>query len=145
MRLPFRRRRTAALEIAEAALPALRTEEALLMIAVQSRQLHHRMARMEQRFDELIEAGGSIEIATIDDLLQVQLHSARVSAEVTRIAVQLQARIDDLAAQMPAVVAEDRRQQRARMLAESIMDLSDAMDTAPVDVRDRADEWAATA
>jgi hypothetical protein len=128
-----------------AGLPALRTEEALMMIAVQSRQLHHRVARMEQRLDELADADLGLELPTQNDLLEVRLHSARVSAEVARVAVQLQARIDDLAVQMPAVVAEDRRQQRARTFAETILDLSDALDTGPVDLRDEPAEWAATA
>ena len=145
MRLPFLRRRTTALELASAALPALRTEEALLMIAVQSRQLHHRVAGMEQRLDELIDADSDLEVATLDDLLEVRLHSARVSAEVARVAVELQARIDDLAVRMPSVVAEDRRQRRARVLAETIIDLSDSLDTTSIDLRDDHGPWAATA
>lgn len=99
---------------------------------------------MESRLDEVEHPDRNIDVPTHDDLLEVQLHSARVSAEVTRMAVELQARIDDLAVQMPAVVTEDRRQQRARTLAETILDLSDSLDTASVDV-DEPGEWAATA
>ena len=61
------------------------------------------------------------------------------------MAVDLQARIDDLAVRMPAVVAEDRRQRRARTLAETIIDLSDSLDTAPVDLDGEPGAWAATA
>jgi hypothetical protein len=68
-----------------------------------------------------------------------------VSAELTQVAVELQARIDDLAVRMPAVVAEDRRQRRARTLAETIIDLSDSLDTTPVDLDGEPGEWAATA
>jgi hypothetical protein len=68
-----------------------------------------------------------------------------VSAELTRVAVELAARIDDLAVQMPAVVAEDRRLQRARTLAETIIDLSDSLDTMPLDLADEPGDWAATA
>src|SRR3546814_16892492 len=46
---------------------------------------------------------------------------------------------------MPSVVAEDRRLQRARTLAESIVDLSDDWDTSPLDLRDEPGDWAATA
>jgi hypothetical protein len=46
---------------------------------------------------------------------------------------------------MPAVVAEDRRLQRARTLAEAIIDLSDSLDTAPVDLNGEPGDWAATA
>ena len=75
----------------------------------------------------------------------MRLHSARVSAELAQVAVALQARIDDLAVQMPAVVAEDRRQRRARTLAETIIDLSDSLDTSPVDLDGEPGAWAATA
>ena len=116
-----------------------------MALAVHSQQLDDRLARMEQRLDELATRDDTFELPTQDDLLEVRLHSARVSAEVARVAVELQARIDDLAVQMPAVVAEDRAQRRARMLAETIIDLSDSLDTGPVDLRDPADAWAATA
>src|SRR3546814_4664130 len=43
---------------------------------------------------------------------------------------------DLLAVQMPAIVAEDKRLQRARTLAETIIDLSDQWDTTPHDLRD---------
>jgi hypothetical protein len=145
MRLPFRRRRPAPLPPEPAGLPVLRTERALVAIAIHSQQLDDRLARMEHRLDELARTDVGLEIPTHDDLLEVRLHSARVSAELTRVAVDLQARIDDLAVQMPAVVTEDRRQQRARTLAETIIDLSDSLDTGPVDLRDAPGDWAATA
>ncbi len=144
MRLPFRSRRSA--PIAEpAGLPVLRTERALVAIAIHSQQLDDRLARMEHRLDELASADLGIELPTHDDLLEVRLHSARVSAELTRVAVELQSRIDDLAVQMPAIVTEDRRQQRARTFAETIIDLSDSLDTGPIDLRDAPGDWAATA
>jgi hypothetical protein len=141
MRFRLRSRRAAE----PAGLPALRTERALVALAVHSQQLDDRLARMEHRLDELAGADLTIDLPTHDDLLEVRLHSARVSAELTRVAVELQARIDDLAVRMPAVVAEDRRQRRARTLAETIIDLSDSMDTTPVDLDGEPGEWAATA
>jgi hypothetical protein len=141
MRFRLRSRRAAE----PAGLPALRTERALVALAVHSQQLDDRLARMEHRLDELAGADLTIDLPTHDDLLEVRLHSARVSAELTRVAVELQARIDDLAVRMPAVVAEDRRQRRARTLAETIIDLSDSMDTTPVDLDGKPGEWAATA
>ncbi|MEO6318293.1 MAG: hypothetical protein ABIP36_05865 [Acidimicrobiales bacterium] len=142
MRFIFRRRPPAP---EPAGLPALRTERVLVALAVHSQQLDDRMARMEQRLEELATRDDTFDLPTQDDLLEVRLHSARVSAEVARVAVELQARIDDLAVQMPAVVAEDRAQRRARTFAETIIDLSDALDTGPVDLREPADGWAATA
>jgi len=128
-----------------AGLPAVRAERALVVLAVHAQQLDDRLARMERRLDELIDADLGLDIPTHDDLLEVRLHSARVSAEVTRMAVELQARIDDLVVRMPAVITENRRQQRARTLAETILDLSDSLDTTPIDLRDDAGDWAATA
>ncbi|MEQ1787291.1 MAG: hypothetical protein ABL966_09575 [Acidimicrobiales bacterium] len=145
MRLPFRTRRAAPITPEPAGLPALRAERVLVALAVHSQQLDDRLARMEVRLDELAGAELTLDLPTHDDLLEVRLHSARVSAEVARVAVELQARIDDLAVQMPAVVSESRREARARTLAETIIDLSDSLDTAPVDLRDAPGDWAATA
>lgn len=145
MRLRLWSRRSPQLVEAPAALPAVRTERALVALAVHAQQLDDRLARMESRLDELADADVTLDAPTHDDLLEVRLHSARVSAELARVAVELQARIDDLAVQMPAVVAEDRRLQRARTLAETILDLSDALDTTPIDLTGAPGTWAATA
>ena len=141
MRFRLRRPRSAP----EAALPVLRTERALVALAIHSQQLDERLARMEQRIAELASDERDLDLPTQDDLLEVRLHSARVSAELTQATVALQARIDDLAVRMPAVVAEDRRQRRARTLAEMIIDLSDSLDTTPIDLDGEPGEWAATA
>ena len=116
-----------------------------MALAVHAQQIDERLSRMEHRLDELVDADLGLELPTQGDLLEVRLHSARVSAEVARVAVELQARIDDIAVLMPAVVAEDRRQQRSRTLAETIIDLSDSLDTTPIDLRVVPGEWAATA
>ncbi len=141
MRFRLRPRRAAG----PAAVPALRTERALVALAIHSQQLDARLAHMEHRIDDLASAEATLELPTHDDLLEVRLHSARVSAELARVAVELQGRIDDLAVRMPAVVAEDRRLRRARTLAETIIDLSDSLDTTPVDLDGDPGEWAATA
>jgi hypothetical protein len=141
MRFRLRPRRVAQ----PAAVPAVRTERALIALAIHSQQLDERLARMEHRLEALASDERDLDLPTQDDLLDVRLHSARVSAELTQVAVDLQARIDDLAVRMPAVVAEDRRQRRARTLAETIIDLSDSLDTTPVDLDGERDDWAATA
>jgi hypothetical protein len=141
MRFRLRRRPAAV----PAGVPALRTERVLVALAIHSQQLDERLARLEHRLEELASADVTLDLPTQDDLLEVRLHSARVSAELTQVAVELQARIDDLAVRMPAVVAEDRRQRRARTLAETIIDLSDSMDTSPLDLDGEPGEWAATA
>lgn len=128
-----------------AGLPAVRSERVLVAMAVHAQQIDDRLSRLESRLDELASADLTLELPTHEDLLEVRLHSARVSAELARATVELQGRIDDLAVRMPAVVTEDRRQQRARILAETIIELSDSLDTAPVDLRDQSNDWAATA
>gem|GEM_PF-3236378 len=145
MRLPFRPRRPVTPATQPAGLPAVRSERVLVALAVHAQQIDERLSRMEHRLDELVDADLGLELPTQGDLLEVRLHSARVSAEVARVAVELQARIDDIAVLMPAVVAEDRRQQRSRTLAETIIDLSDSLDTTPIDLRVVPGEWAATA
>ena len=145
MRLPFRPRRSDPSVLEPAGLPALRSERALVALAVHSQQLDHRLARMEHRLEELAGVELALEVPTHDDLLEVRVHSARVAAELSRVAVELRSRIDDLAVQVPALITEDRRQHRARTLAETIIELSDSLDTAPMDLRAEPGHWAATA
>jgi hypothetical protein len=124
------------------ALPAMRAERALLTLAVHAEQLDSRLARIEARMDAADTAAAAtaeaqaLENATHDELLEVRLHSARVAAELSRVSVELQGRIDDLAVQIPPVVDEDRRQQRARVFAESVLDLSDRLHIRDIDLRD---------
>ena len=68
-------------------------------LAIHSQQLDERLTRMEHRLEELATDERDLDVPTHDDLLEVRLHSARVSAELTQVAVELQARIDDLAVQ----------------------------------------------
>ena len=143
MRLPFRRRSAVIEPTAPAALPAVRMERAVVALAVHAQQLDDRLARMEAKLTELAEV--DVTVPTNDDLLEVRLHSARVAAELSRAVVELQGRIDDVAVQLPPVIAESKRQERARNLAETILDLSDSLETRPVDLDGDPDPWAATA
>ena len=143
----WRRRRKPRSELQSAdsgaALPAVRAERALVALAVHAQQLDERLARIEARLDVETAAAATateaqlLEMPTHDDLLEVRLHSARVAAEVSRLAVNLRAQIDDLAVRMPA--------ERTRVLAETILDLSDGLDTQCIDLREEPDDWAATA
>ncbi len=145
MRLSFRSRRSAAGPTEPAPLPAVRAERALVALAVHAQQLDGRLARMERRLDDLASDDTTLDLPTHEDLMAVRIHSARVAAEVARVTVEMRGRIDDLAVQMPAVVAESRREERARTLAETIIDLSDSLDTAPLDLHEPPGSWAATA
>lgn len=140
MRLPFRVRRPAPSPPEPAELPVVRAEQVLVALALHARRMSDRLERVEQRLDELDRSEFVLDLPTSDDLAEVRVYSARLSAEMAQIAMELQARIDDLDERMPAVVVESKRQERARTLAETIIDLSDSLDTAPIDLRDKR-EW----
>src|SRR4051812_50209635 len=103
MRL-WRRRR----DVAEpaAALPAVRLERAVVVMAVHAQQLVDRLDRLERRVEDAEDAAYSaaalgdpealghlagrieelnITAATHEDLLEVRLHSARVATELTKV------------------------------------------------------------
>ncbi len=103
----------------------MRAERALIALAVHAQQLDNRMERLEHRVDE--SDTKSMEAPSIDDLLDVRVHSARVAAELSRVTVELRAEIDSLTAGL----ARDGGNRmlphadRVRELADEIIDLSD--------------------
>jgi len=109
---------------------AARVERVLVALAVQAAQLDHRLERLERRVDDTVDS--SLEHATYDDLLEVRVHAAKVAADLARVAVELRAEIDRRTTPTP-------RDRRAQTLAETIIDLSDSLDTRP------DDGWAAIA
>ena len=58
-------------------MPALRTERALVALAIHSQQLDERLARMEHQLDELATDERDLDLPTHEDLIEVRLHSAR--------------------------------------------------------------------
>ena len=106
---------------------APRVELALVAIASHAEQLDGRILRLERRLED-----ASLDAPTHEDLLEVRVHSAKVAAELARVTVELRAEIDE------RVAASAVKESRLRTLAESIADLSDALDTTPQD-------WAASA
>lgn len=113
-----------------AVVVAARLERVLVALAVQGAQLDHRLERLERRVDDAVD--NSLEHATYADLLEVRVHAAKVAADLARVTVELRSEID----QHTPPTARDRR---AQTLAETIIDLSDSLDTRP------DDGWAATA
>lgn len=106
---------------------APRVERALVAIASHAQQLDGRILQLERRFED-----AAVVAPTQEDLLEVRMHSAKVAAELARVTIELRAEIED------RVAASAVKESRLRTLAESIADLSDALDTTPAD-------WAATA
>jgi hypothetical protein len=72
-----------------------RTERALKMLASQSAQMHSQVVQLERRVDSLADALlDRLDVPTNDDLLEARMHSARVAAELSRLEVNLAARLD---------------------------------------------------
>ena len=118
-----RRRQSASTEV----VLVPRVERALVAIASHAEQLDGRILRLERRLED-----ATLLAPTHEDLLEVRVHSAKVAAELARVTVELKAEIED------RVAASAVKESRLRTLAESIADLSDALDTTPQD-------WAASA
>src|SRR6059058_4362421 len=124
---------TAGLSVATA--PAPRMERALVTLAVHAQQLDDRLDRIERRLDATVDA--ALDAPTHDDVLEVRLHSARVAAELARVTVELRAEIEQ-ARSLAAAAQPTPYDRRVRAVAETIVDLSDRMDTLPADAERRA-------
>jgi hypothetical protein len=141
----WRRRRTentlepvAAPQIELAAVPRL--ERLLIAYAAQAHHVDLRLERLERKLEDVAEAADGL--PSHADLLEVRLHSARVAAELARVAVELRGEMERMAIQ-----SSSPRERRIQTLAEQILDLSDSIDTLPGDVGDSDPDqgWAATA
>jgi hypothetical protein len=106
-----------------------RTERALVALAVHAQQLSDRVDRIEQRVEESEMV--AVNVPSHEDLIGVRLHSAKVAAELTRVSVELRAEIERVAC---SVEHHNGHGHRVRALAESIIDLSDNLDTLPRDL-----------
>jgi hypothetical protein len=81
-----------------------RTERALKMLASQSAQMHSQVVQLERRVDSLADALlDRLDVPTNDDLLEARMHSARVAAELSRLEVNLAARLDAVRDELRAV------------------------------------------
>ncbi|MFP5322176.1 MAG: hypothetical protein ACLGIC_10065 [Acidimicrobiia bacterium] len=85
-----------------------RTERALRMLAAQSAQLHGQIVQLEHRVDSLADALlDRLDVPTHDDVLQARMHSAKVAAELSRLEVNLAARLDAVRAELRAARGVD--------------------------------------
>lgn len=77
------------------------------MLAAQSAQLHTSITHLEHRVDDLSRSlAARSEQPDVDDVLEARRHTARVAAEVTRLEVNLSARIESLRAEMSGSAGE---------------------------------------
>ena len=72
-----------------------RDEKILLMLAMQTQQINDRLTRLEDRFEANLR--DTMSQPDQQDLLELRLHSARVAAELSRVAIELRAEINELA------------------------------------------------
>lgn len=78
-----------------------RTQRALLALAAQSAQLHGQVVHLEHRVDSLADALlDRLDVPSFDDLLAARADSARVAAELSRLEVNLAARLDAVRAEI---------------------------------------------
>src|SRR3954468_12947193 len=121
----FRRRRSPHVLETQSLLPAPRMERALVALAFHTQQLDDRLDRLERRLDASIDV--ALDSPTHDDVLEVRLHSARVAAELSRMAVELRAEIEHAVSNITAPVPSIR-DRRVQAVAETIVDLADGID-----------------
>ncbi len=127
----FRRRRGVV-----ASPPALRVERYVAALAFHSAQLEDRIGQLERRSADGDDA--HLELPTHSDLLEVRLHSARVSADLGRLALELRADMAEIKDEADrAAKAAVRAESAARLaqdperlveLAEELLELADAGD-----------------
>ncbi len=115
----FRRSRSAAtpappsddalLPVPVATAPALaRTERALQMLAAQSSQLHTCIVQLEHRVDRLSEAMlDQLDRPSFDDLISARMHSAKVAGELSRLEINIAARLESVRDEIRSLRGDD--------------------------------------
>lgn len=102
---------TALVPVPTAATPVLaRTERALQLLASQSAELHSSIVRLEGRVDAMAERMiDPYETASQVDVIETRLQTAKVAAEVSRLEINVAARIDQIRAEVRGPVEIDLR------------------------------------
>lgn len=75
----------------------LRDEKIIVMLAVQVQQINDRLTRLEDRFEASERESMSMAMPDQQDLLELRIHSARLAAELSRVATELRAEMNELA------------------------------------------------
>jgi hypothetical protein len=90
-----------------------RTERALQMLATQSAQLHSSIVQLEHRVDAMSESlVEQLGVASYEDVVDARLHTARVAAELSRLEINIAARIDAVRAEVRGTDGEIDLRQR---------------------------------
>ena len=120
-------------------------ERVLVALALHAQQMSDRLERLEERLEDVAGSQLAIEPPTHDDLREVRTYSAAPLGGDGSDRAGAPGPHGRAGRSDAGRVVESRRQERARTLAETIIDLSDSLDTGTIDLRDNQDEWAATA
>lgn len=103
---------------------APRLERAIMALAAHARQMEDRVVTLERRVDRAIDA--LEHLPSHEDVMDARMHSARLAADMTRMAVQLRAEIQETAAQLAGP-----QDQKIRQLAEQVLALWDEFESLP--------------
>ena len=121
--------------------PALRVERYVAALAFHAAQLEDRIGQLERRSAEGEDA--RLDLPTHSDLLDVRLHSSRVSADLGRLALELRTEVAEIkdeadrsakaaarsaAARAADAAAKAQDPERLVQLAEELLELADALD-----------------
>jgi sugar-specific transcriptional regulator TrmB len=122
--------------IIDAAAPAVRVERYVVALAFHAAQLEDRIGQLERAAAD--QADAHLELPTHTDLLEVRLHSSRVSADLGRLALELRSEVAEIkdeadraarATQRAAdAAALARDPERLVELAEELLEMADALD-----------------
>ena len=122
--------------VVRATSPAVRVERYVAALAFHAAQLEDRIARLEQAVAYQVDA--HLDQPTHGDLLEVRLHSSRVSADLGRLALELRSEVAEIKdeadraarkaerAADAAALAQDP--ERLVELAEELLEMADALD-----------------
>ncbi len=116
--------------------PAVRVERYVAALAVHAAQLEDRIGQLERASADQAEA--HLVLPTHGDLLEVHLHSSRVSADLGRLALELRSEVAEIKDEADrAARKNDRAADAARLaqdpdrlveLAEELLEMADALD-----------------
>ena len=116
--------------------PAVRVERYVVALAFHAAQLEDRIGQLERA--AAVQADAHLDLPTHGDLLDVRLHSSRVSADLGRLALELRAEVAEIKdeadraarkaerAADAAALAQDP--DRLVELAEQLLEMADALD-----------------
>ena len=116
--------------------PAVRVERYVVALAFHAAQLEDRIGRMERAV--AYQADAHLDLPTHSDLLEVRLHSSRVSSDLGRLALELRSEVAEIKDEADRAARKAERAadaaalahdpERLVELAEQLLEMADALD-----------------